>query len=99
MIQSWVRLKIEVLVFAMVGPLTSKQIALSFGNSIIIADVRARRMIQFSLFNNTQRKIVVCCLFVLLHYFIRFWLSTHRAKKDAFSEKIIRCTAWEFLNP
>ena len=44
MIQSWVRLKIEVIFFAMVGPLTSEQIALSFWDSIIIAGFRARTM-------------------------------------------------------
>ena len=42
----------------MVGPLTSEQIALSFGNSIIIAGVRARRMTKSSLFYNTQLIIV-----------------------------------------
>ena len=37
---------------ALVGPLTSKQITLSsFGNSIIIAEVRARTMTQSSLYN------------------------------------------------
>ena len=35
---------IQVLFLAMVEPLTSEQIALSFGNSIIIAGVRAKTM-------------------------------------------------------
>ena len=35
-VQSWVRLKIVVYFKPLVGPLTSEQIALSFGNSIII---------------------------------------------------------------
>ena len=42
---------------------------------------------------------MVVCLFVLLQlclilaYFFNW--SPHRAEKDAFKEKIIRCTAWD----
>ena len=45
---------IQVLFLSMVGPITSEQIALSFGNSIIIAGVRAKTMTQPSIFYNTQ---------------------------------------------
>ena len=52
------------------------------------------------------RKMVVCCFVVccllqlcpILAYFFLNW-STHRAKKDASKEKIIRCTVWELLIP
>ena len=46
----------------MVGPLKSEQIALSFGNSIIIARVRARRMSQSSLFYNIIKPYFITVL-------------------------------------
>ena len=40
----------------------------------------------------------VCCNTLFDFSLLFFNLSTHRAEKDAFKEKIIRYTVWELLN-